>query len=155
MTQTYRFRSYINRNGADAFQFAVRAIGEFRASAETAASTVDVTIAPVDDAPQSTEFQVHVGYYSYRGSESFWVDPLVGRCRLALSKPVLKAPLVSALRIKRKYDELLSSFAFKFNLRHYTLDPNATQYTYSTVALNATSVDGEVYLLANLSHDPR
>jgi len=33
----------------------------------------------------------------------------VGRCRLTVSKPVLKAPMV----------ELLSSFAFKFNVRRY------------------------------------
>ena len=33
-------------------------------------------------------------------------------------KPTLKAPEIQ--RLKLKYDEPLSSFAFKFNLRHYT-----------------------------------
>ena len=33
-------------------------------------------------------------------------------------KPTLKAP--GARRLKLKYDELLSSFALKFNLRRYT-----------------------------------
>jgi len=32
-------------------------------------------------------------------------------------KPVLKAP--GSKRLKPKYDNLLSNFAFKFNLRHY------------------------------------
>ena len=32
-------------------------------------------------------------------------------------KPMLKAP--GTERLKRKYDEVLSSFAFNFNLRHY------------------------------------
>ena len=34
-------------------------------------------------------------------------------------KPTLKAP--GTKRLKLKYDKLLSSFAFNFNLRHYTL----------------------------------
>jgi len=38
----------------------------------------------------------------------------VGRCRLTVSKPVLKAPMVSAQRLK-----LISTFAFDFNLRRY------------------------------------
>ena len=33
-------------------------------------------------------------------------------------KPVLKAP--GTKRLKLKYDELFSSFAFNFNLRRYT-----------------------------------
>ena len=41
-----------------------------------------------------------------------------GRCRLTLSNPVLKAPMVQ--RLKLKYDEPPSNFAFKFNLRRYT-----------------------------------
>jgi hypothetical protein len=40
----------------------------------------------------------------------------VGRCRMTVSKSVMKAPMVSAL--DAKYDELLSDFAFKLNLRH-------------------------------------
>ena len=35
-------------------------------------------------------------------------------------KPTLKAP--GTKRLKLKYDNLLSSFAFKFNLRRYTKD---------------------------------
>jgi hypothetical protein len=42
----------------------------------------------------------------------------VGRCRLTLSKPKLKAP--GTERLKLEYDEPLSSFAFTFNLRRYT-----------------------------------
>jgi hypothetical protein len=44
---------------------------------------------------------------------------LVRRCRLPLYKPVLNAPMVSAL--ETKYDEALSNIAFKFNLRRHTL----------------------------------
>jgi len=42
----------------------------------------------------------------------------VGRCRLIVSKPVLKARLISAL--ETKYDEPLSKVAFNFDLRCYT-----------------------------------
>jgi len=35
-------------------------------------------------------------------------------------KPKLKAP--GTKRLKLEYDELLSTFAFKSNLRHYSLD---------------------------------
>ena len=45
---------------------------------------------------------------------------VVGRCRFTVSKPVLKAPLVSALETK-KNDKLLSNFAFNRNLRHYNV----------------------------------
>ena len=50
------------------------------------------------------------------------LQPVVGRCRLTLSPHVLKAPTVSALRrrLKAKYPELVSIFAFNFSLRHYT-----------------------------------
>jgi hypothetical protein len=44
---------------------------------------------------------------------------LVGRCRLTVSKPVLKAPIVQ--RLKLQYDEPLSNFAFNFNLCRYVL----------------------------------
>ena len=40
----------------------------------------------------------------------------VGRCRLTLSNHV-NAPITK--RSKLKYNKLLSSFAFKFSLRHY------------------------------------
>jgi len=42
----------------------------------------------------------------------------VGRCRLTVSKPVLKPHTVS--RLKVEYHYLLSIVAFKFNLRRYT-----------------------------------
>ena len=45
----------------------------------------------------------------------------VGRCRLTVSKPVLKAPMVSALKLQ--YDETLSNFAF--NLRRYNEEGEA------------------------------
>jgi len=48
---------------------------------------------------------------------------LVGRRSLTVSKSVLKAPIVSDL--KPDYDVTLSSFAFKFNLRRYSLWPAA------------------------------
>jgi len=43
----------------------------------------------------------------------------VGRCRLPVSKPVLKAQRLWYQRLKLQYDETLSNFAFKFNLRRY------------------------------------
>ena len=39
------------------------------------------------------------------------------------NKPTLNAPKTK--RLKLTYDELLSSFAFKFNLRHYNLESDA------------------------------
>ena len=44
----------------------------------------------------------------------------VGRCRLTVSKPVLKAQRLWFLCLKLQYDETLSSFAFSFKLRRYT-----------------------------------
>ena len=49
---------------------------------------------------------------------------LVGRCRLTLSNPVLKAPV--AIRLKLEYDDPLSNYALKFNLRRYILIPIIT-----------------------------
>ena len=45
----------------------------------------------------------------------------VGWCRLTVSKPVLKAPGTGTKHLKLKYDQLLSTFAFNFNLRRYTV----------------------------------
>ena len=45
---------------------------------------------------------------------------LVGRCRLTLTIPKLKAP--GTKRLNLNYDALLSSFAFKINLRRYILE---------------------------------
>ena len=51
------------------------------------------------------------------------MGPKVGRCRLTVPKPVLKALLVSALETKKletkECDERLSNFAFKFNLSRF------------------------------------
>ena len=44
---------------------------------------------------------------------------LAGRYRFTVSKPVLKAPKVPALKLQ--YDETLSNFAFNIALRHYNL----------------------------------
>jgi hypothetical protein len=45
----------------------------------------------------------------------------VGRCRLTVSKPVLKAPPgVCNQRLNLEYGDPLSNVAFKFNVRHYT-----------------------------------
>jgi len=49
---------------------------------------------------------------------------MVRRCRLILSKPTLTAP--GTERLKLTYDELLSSFAFNFNLRRYTMECTGT-----------------------------
>jgi hypothetical protein len=49
---------------------------------------------------------------------------LVGRCRLTVSKPVWKAAGTNVLT--PEYDEQLSSFAFKSNLRRYNLDSDCT-----------------------------
>jgi hypothetical protein len=47
-------------------------------------------------------------------------DTAVGRCRLAVSKLVLKAQRVWFHRLRLECDEPISNFAFKFNLRRYT-----------------------------------
>ena len=52
------------------------------------------------------------GSLSYDG-----IPHSVGRCRLTLSNPRLKPP--GTKRLKLKCDIVLSSFAFKFNLRRY------------------------------------
>ena len=48
-------------------------------------------------------------------------------------KPSLKAPGIKLLKLK--YDKLLSNFAFKFNLRRYTLDDDGASDPYCEVAL--------------------
>ena len=47
------------------------------------------------------------------------VTAVVGRCRLTLSNPVLNPP--GAQRLKLTCDDLLSNFAFNFNLCRYTV----------------------------------
>jgi hypothetical protein len=42
---------------------------------------------------------------------------------LTVSKPVLKAPMVSARETKIRLTAFKFCFAFKFNLRHYTAVP--------------------------------
>jgi len=113
LTQTYRFRPFMNKHGTDSFAFALRGTGVYNttAEAEADAKLVNISITPVNDAPEIGEAEVvHAGYYAYRGTESVWVDPL---------------------------------------------DPNVTQYNFSIVTLNATSVDGELRLVANFSQNPK
>jgi hypothetical protein len=52
-------------------------------------------------------------------------------------KPVLKAP--GSMPLKLTYDEPLSSFAFKFNLRRYNLDikPSHEEVAFGKVHVNA------------------
>ena len=45
---------------------------------------------------------------------------LAGRCRLTVPRPVLKAPMGSAP--ETKFGQPVSTVAFKFNLRRYSLD---------------------------------
>jgi Na+/H+-translocating membrane pyrophosphatase len=72
----------------------------------------------------------------------FIMFPLVGRCRLTVSKPVLKAPPgFSALKLK--YDNLLSSFSFKFNLRLYTLVVHALDCLVSAAGI--MSIGGKAF----------
>ena len=49
----------------------------------------------------------------------------VGRCRLTVSKSVLKAPIVSALEATVSYDEAFSNISFDVNLCRSTQDPAA------------------------------
>jgi hypothetical protein len=51
-------------------------------------------------------------------------DGVVGRCRLTQYNPCRKR--LGTKRLKRKYDEPLSDFAFKCNLRRYSMGRFAT-----------------------------
>jgi hypothetical protein len=66
-----------------------------------------------------------IRHLTSRNEEVRLIQASVGRCRLRVSKPVLKARAVSALekRLKLKCDESLSNVAFNFNLHHYTSAP--------------------------------
>jgi protein transport protein SEC13 len=67
---------------------------------------------------------------------------MAGRCTLTLSKPVLKAPSVSAL--KRHPDESLSNFAFSFDLRRYMMgNILAVSDANNLVTVWKESVDGK------------
>ena len=44
---------------------------------------------------------------------------MVGKCRSTLANPTLKAPVSKHLKLK--HYQLLSSFAFNFNLRRYIM----------------------------------
>jgi hypothetical protein len=65
--------------------------------------------------------------------------------------PALKAPGIE--RLKLKYDDPLSNFAFKFNLRRYNKDPrcvglldtSADPPTFSTVAISTTITDSGMF----------
>jgi hypothetical protein len=65
---------------------------------------------------------------------------VVGRCSLTVSNPVLieSAAWFQSTRLKLKYDQLLSSFAFKFNLRHCMAEDHSTsQAAMRRVIINA------------------
>ena len=64
----------------------------------------------------------------------------VGRCRLSISKPVLKALMVSEHEIK--CDALHSNFALIFNLRRYNKDPSAELYELTGRRKYVLSADG-------------
>jgi hypothetical protein len=67
--------------------------------------------------------------------------PAVGRCRMTVSKPVLKAKHAWFQRMKLECDEALSNLGFNFNLRRYTALP-ALRREYATAALGrAMQVD--------------
>jgi len=63
----------------------------------------------------------------------------VGQCRLTVSKPEMKACLVSA--IGTKSDEPLSNSAVKFNLRHYNEEQQAAQ----AAAVTASAAPGAAH----------
>ena len=62
--------------------------------------------------------------------------------QVAAIKPTVKAPGIKLLKLK--CDERLSNFAFKFNLRRYTMDQSALA---RADAMNADMV----FVLGNLS----
>jgi hypothetical protein len=66
------------------------------------------------------------------------LEPVAGRCRLTVSKPVLKAKRLRFQRLKLECDELLSNLAFNFNLRRYTVAGSVpgTGFHSSTSHLN-------------------
>ena len=73
-----------------------------------------------DELLSSFAFNFNLRHYTVAGVASGAARLLqtqVGRCRLNLSNPCRKR---LELQLKLKYDKLLSSFAFNFNLRRYT-----------------------------------
>jgi hypothetical protein len=79
----------------------------------------------------------------------------VGRCRLTVSKSVLKAKRVWFHRLKHKYDKRLSRFAFKFNLRHYNAYLNFDSLPNALVTLFVVSTldgYGQVGLAENVKN---
>jgi len=97
-TQTYRYRPNINKNGEDAFAISLRATALYADSAEPDRRTVNVTISPVNDAPEITpNYTVFVGAYTFRANETQWVDPLDPNATLAnYSRVVLNVTSIDA-----------------------------------------------------------
>ena len=62
---------------------------------------------------------------------------MVGRCRLTVPKPMLKAPMVTFQRLRLQYYESLSNFAFDFTLRRY-LTAASTTLNYISVHIVAS-----------------
>jgi len=97
---------------------------------------------------------------------------MVGRCRLSVSKPVLKARLVSARawfqRLKRNCDEQLSKVAFNFKVRRYTMAAGRVRRVVQALRWRVTRsapghprrdavqtlVDGDVLALRVWPHRP-
>jgi hypothetical protein len=88
-----------------------------------------------------------------------------GRCRSTASKPVLKVQCLSDgvcnQRLKLQYEELLSNFAFNFNLRRcneeaYTmvLRLATTLNAYEYVALTSTSMNMGIYVQQQIQKIP-
>ena len=97
---------------------------------------LSVYLEVADDAEEPSDWS-HLAQFSL-----LTVVSQIGRCRLTVSKPVLKAPMVSAsLRFKQQYDEMLSNFAINFNLRRYSQTDeknNVKQGPTSTVKAGVT-----------------
>ena len=59
---------------------------------------------------------------------------------MTVSRPVLKAPVVSAsLRLKQQYDERLSNFAFNFYLCRYNVVTKLSRDAIKQAIKSATS----------------
>jgi len=56
-------------------------------------------------------------------------------------KPMLKAPGIKCLNLE--YEKLVAIFAFKFNLRRYSLAPSRTMFTDSRIT-NIISPNGAI-----------
>jgi len=90
-------------SGAAPFELTALSGGNFEDTVlKSTAPWVVVALRPVCDASAATARMMEHGFGRVRGRASLGVltcgpDPVVRRCRLPLSKPVVKSPMVSAL----------------------------------------------------------